>query len=149
MMKLLRLLQLIMIAALVLAAADVYKIKFESTRQAERVAKLRGEIRRERDTIGALRAEWAELDTPRRIQALAQRHLGLKPIEIGQYDKLDRLPEKPIDIVPPGTADPIGVIIETQADTGTLTGSIGSHPPLPGRPELAIPARPSIPPQQR
>jgi 16S rRNA (cytosine1402-N4)-methyltransferase len=39
-----RLLNICVIAALVLAAADVYKIKFESTRQAQRVAKLRMEI---------------------------------------------------------------------------------------------------------
>ena len=48
-----RLLNIFLIAALVLAAADVYKIKFESTRQAQRVAKLRIEIRRERDAIAA------------------------------------------------------------------------------------------------
>jgi cell division protein FtsL len=127
-MTILRLLHLIMVAALVLAAADVYKIKFESTRQAEQVAKLRGEVRRQRDAIGALRAEWSELDTPRRIEALAQRHLPLKPIEVNQYDSLDHLPEKPLDIVPPGTADPIGAIIETQADAALLTGSIASGP---------------------
>ena len=63
-----------MIAALVSAAAYVYKIKFESTLQAERVAKLRMEIRREQDAIAALRAEWSKLDTPARIQELAQRH---------------------------------------------------------------------------
>ena len=50
-----RLLNLCVIAALVFAAAHVYKIKFESTRQAERVAKLRLEIRREHETIAALR----------------------------------------------------------------------------------------------
>ena len=73
-----------MIAALVLAAADVYKIKFESTLQAERVAKLRGEIRREHDAIAALRAEWTKLDSPARVQALAQRHLALKTLDARQ-----------------------------------------------------------------
>ena len=63
-----RLLNICVIVALVLAAADVYKIKFESTRQAQRVAKLRMEIRREHDAIAALRAEWAKLDNPGRIQ---------------------------------------------------------------------------------
>ena len=48
---LLRLLHIVVLAALVLAAADVYKIKYESTLQAERVAKLRAEMRREQDTI--------------------------------------------------------------------------------------------------
>ena len=51
-----RILNICVIGALVLAAGDVYKIKFESTRQAQRVAKLRLEIRRERDVVAALRA---------------------------------------------------------------------------------------------
>jgi len=42
-----RLLHIVVLAALVLAAADVYKIKYESTLQAERVARLRAEVRRE------------------------------------------------------------------------------------------------------
>src|SRR5205085_287600 len=44
-----RLLNICVIAALIAAAGYVYKIKFESTRQAERVAKLRTELRREHD----------------------------------------------------------------------------------------------------
>ena len=93
---------------LVLAAADVYKIKYESTLEAERVAKLRTELRREQDMIASLRAEWSKLDRPDRIQDLAQRHLALKPLETRQYDTLDKLPERPVELVPPGTADPIG-----------------------------------------
>ena len=98
-----RLLHICVIAALVLAAADVYKIKFESTRQAQRVAKLRMEIRRENDAIAALRAEWAKLDNPARIQALANRHLALRPIDARQFDRLDNLPERPPDLVPPAS----------------------------------------------
>ena len=73
-----RLLNILVIGALILAASFVYKIKFDSTLQAERVAKLRGEMRRERDAIAMLRAEWAKLDTPGRIQGLAERHLALQ-----------------------------------------------------------------------
>jgi len=120
----LRLLNLAVIGALVLAAAWVYEIKYASTRQAERVAKLRVEIRRERDTIAALRAEWAQLDNPDRIQILARRHLTLKPIEPIQFDSLERLPNKPVDIVPPGTADPIGALIETMVDPEVVTGGV-------------------------
>jgi hypothetical protein len=119
-----RLLHIVVLGALVLAAADVYKIKYESTLQAERVAKLRGDVRREQDTIALLRAEWSRLDRPDRIQELAQRHLTLKPLEVRQYDTLDRLPERPVELVPPGTADPIGAIIETLADPDVLTGSL-------------------------
>ena len=106
-----RLINICVIAALVLAAADVYKIKFESTRQAQRVAKLRTEIRRERDSIAALRAEWAKLDNPARIQDLARRHLSLKPTEVQQFDRLDNLPERPPALVPTEESDPIGTVI--------------------------------------
>src|SRR5712672_2796098 len=94
---LMRLLHLVVVAALVCAAVYVYKIKFDSALQVERVAKLRSEIRRERDAIATLRAEWSQLDNPIRIQGLAQRHLALKPIDATQFDALDRLPERPAD----------------------------------------------------
>jgi len=123
-MTMLRLLHLLVVAALVFAAADVYKIKFDSTVMAERLARLRVEIRRERDAIAALRAEWSQLDRPERIQALAQRHLTLRPVDVNQFDSLDRLPDRPIDIVPPATRDPIAAIIESYADNEILTGSL-------------------------
>jgi cell division protein FtsL len=119
-----RLLHIVVLAGLVLAAADVYKIKYESTLEAERVAKLRAELRREQDLIALLRAEWSKLDRPDRMQELAKRHLALKPLDTRQYDALDRLPERPIELVPPGTADPIGAVIETMIDPDTLTGSV-------------------------
>ena len=122
----LRLLHIVVLAGLVFAAADVYKIKYESTLQAEKVAKLRSEVRREQDEIAKLRAEWAKLDRPDRIQELAQRHLTLKPVEAMQYDRLDRLPDRPVDIVPPGTADPIGALVEQFADPEAVTGGVGN-----------------------
>ena len=122
-----RLLHVVVLAALVLAAADVYKIKYESTLQAEKVSKLRADVRREQDAIANLRAEWSKLDRPDRIQELARRHLTLKSVEARQFDTLDRLPERPVELVPPGTADPIGAVIETLADPEALTGSIPSE----------------------
>ena len=120
----LRLLHVFVVAALVFAAADVYKIKFDSTLQAERVAKLRAEVRRERDAIAALRATWSELDNPERLQGLARRHLPLKPVDIGQYDALDRLPERPPQVVPPVETDPIASLLGRDIDP---TGSIPAH----------------------
>ncbi len=60
----LRVLNFAVIGVLVLAAAWVYRIKFDATVQAERLAKLRSEVRHERDEIAALRAEWGQLDNP-------------------------------------------------------------------------------------
>ena len=119
-----RLVNICVIAALVSAAAYVYKIKFESTRQFERVAKMKAEIRRERDAIAALRAEWSTLDNPSRIQALANRHLALQPIEPRQIDRLTRLPERPPDLVPPDAADPIGSLLENPEAPEIPTSSI-------------------------
>jgi hypothetical protein len=127
-----RLLHLIVVASLVAAAIHVYKIKFESTVQAERVAKLGAEIRRERDRIAALRAEWAQLDNPARIQALAQRHLALKPIDPTQIEALDHLPERP---APDAAPSEMIALDRPGAATEAATGSVraGSTPP-PGAP---------------
>ena len=117
---LLRILHIVVLAALVLAAADVYKIKYESTQQAERVAKLRNEIRREQDAIASLRAERSRLERPDRIQSLASRHLQqLRPLDPRQLDALNALPERPTELVPPGTADPIGAVIESLEEPPT------------------------------
>jgi hypothetical protein len=120
-----RLLNIMVIGALILAASFVYKIKFVSTLQAERVAKLRGELNRERNGIAILRAEWAKLDTPGRIQVLSNRHLPLRRIDPTQFDTFDRLPERPPAIVPP-PHDPIGAMLTPQEpDT---TGSLLAPP---------------------
>jgi hypothetical protein len=105
-----RLINICVIAALVFAAADVYKIKFESIRQAERLAKLRMEVRQERESIATLRAEWSKLDNPARIEELSTRHLLLKTIDARQFDKLDRLPERPPP--PPDASEPIDALLE-------------------------------------
>jgi hypothetical protein len=117
-----RLLNIMVIGALILAASFVYKIKFVSTLQAERVAKARGELIRERNAIAILRAEWAKLDTPGRIQTLSNRHLSLRQIEPTQFDTFDRLPERPPTIVRPSSSDPVGAMIApTEPET---TGSL-------------------------
>ena len=121
-----RLLNICVNVALVVAAVYVYRIKFESTRKAEQVARLRLDIRREHDAVADLRAQWSKLDNPIRIQELAQRHLSLRMVDSHQFDQLDHLPERPPDLVPPDSPDPIGNLLESRE---TPTASI----PAPGR----------------
>jgi hypothetical protein len=118
-----RIIHLLVIGVLVFAAAYVYRIKMESTARTERVLRLHAEIREQRDAIAALRAEWAKLDAPLRLQGLADRHLALKPIVATQYDSLKNLPERPPSFVKPGDSDPIGAMIQT-IDTVATTGSV-------------------------
>jgi cell division protein FtsL len=114
-----RIVNLIVVVALVLAAAYVYKIKFDSTVEAARVAKLRTEIRRERDAVAALRAEWSKLDNPSRIEGMAKRHLTLRPVETYQLESFDRLPMRP-PAKPADPVDPIGAMIDDDVPTGGL-----------------------------
>ena len=104
-----RIIHLLVICALVFAAAYVYRIKMESTARTERVMQLRADMREQREAIAALRAEWAKLEAPGRLQGLAERHLSLKPVDATQYRPLKNLPERPPRIVRPDDPDPIGV----------------------------------------
>ena len=122
-----RFIHLLVIGALVFAAAYVYRIKMESTSRTERVLRLNAEIREQREAIAVLRAEWAKLDAPLRLQGLAERHLGLKPLVATQYDSLKNLPDRPPNFARPGSRDPIGAMIETidaAADPASVTGSV-------------------------
>ena len=122
-----RIIHLLVIGVLVFAASYVYRIKMESTSRTERVLRLHVEIREQRDAIALLRAEWAKLDAPLRLQGLAERHLALKPLNATQYDSLKNLPERPPRLVRPGDPDPIGAMIEaidSVADSATVTGTV-------------------------
>ena len=122
-----RIIHLFVVGVLIFAAAYVYRIKMESTSRVERVQRLNAEIREQRDAIAVLRAEWAKLDAPLRMQGLAERHLGLKPITAQQYDQLKNLPERPPNFT--RDPDPIGSMlntIEAGADANLITGSVPS-----------------------
>ena len=122
-----RIIHFLVIGMLVFAAAYVYRIKMESTSRTERVLRLNAEIHEQRDAIATLRAEWARLDAPLRLQGLADRHLELKPINATQYDQLKNLPERPPNFARPGAPDPIGAMINTieaASDAETVTGSV-------------------------
>jgi hypothetical protein len=123
-----RLLNILVIGVLILAASFVYKIKFDSTLQAETVAKMRGQLRRERDAIALLRAEWTKLQTPSRLEALTKRHLALKPVVPTQFDNFENLPERPAKL-DRAASDPIGAMLRPPPD---ITGSL--PPPFTGQP---------------
>ena len=73
----------------------------------------------------ALRAEWAQLENPARIEALVRRHLSLQPVEPTQFDSLDDLP------VRPPREDAIANMLEKVVEPGD--GPTGSLPDLPER----------------
>ena len=90
-----RLLHLIAIACLIGSAAYAYSIKYDTLFQAERVAKAKGQIARQREAIAVLKAEWQHLNRPDRLQAAAEKHLDLQPLHIHQLARLSDLPNRP------------------------------------------------------
>ncbi len=138
----LRLLNVVVLFCMVATAVVVYEVKYQSTYEAQKAARLEGEIRVERERIATLKGEWAELSAPARIQGLAVRYLGLKRPPVTHIDDFSQLPEMikvtgdPIgDIIDalPGHAggkrDPIGNIIETfdAKQSAETTGSVDTN----------------------
>lgn len=120
-----RLLNFCVVALLIVATAYVYEIKFEATLRASRVAEMRGEVRREGDAIASYRAEWARLENPGRLEALRLRHLKIGPPELWQFDKLNDLPERPLQIIAPPN-DSASASAGDNPETDVPTGSIRS-----------------------
>jgi hypothetical protein len=120
-----RLLHVLVICALVFAAGYVYRVKMVSTARTERVMQLRHDVREQREAIAALKAEWAKLEAPGRLQGLVQRHTAMKPIDSTQFDDLKNLPERPPRLVDPNDPDPIASVIEkVESGEALTTGSI-------------------------
>lgn len=118
-----RVANVVMIAALLVTAAVVYQLKYASTAEAERLATLRSSIRKERDAIALMKAEWARRTSPIYIQGLVERHLDMKRLDVESISSLDDLPEKPA-----GNGDGIGGMIEALVDAPLVTSSTGSKP---------------------
>ncbi len=88
-----RLLHVIAIAALIGSAAYVYSVKYQTIYASEQIVKTRHQIAKERDAINLLRAEFAHLTRPDRLQALADAQLDMQPLALNQIVKADDLPD--------------------------------------------------------
>src|SRR6185312_11948219 len=138
-----RILNISLVVVLVMTAAIVYDVKYTSTYEAQKVARLDAEIRVEREKIAALKAEWSVLSAPDRIQRLASKYLGMKPLSVSHIGGFASLPERIrisgdpigdiIDSLDKNGSDPIGNIIEklesTRLEEPETTGSIKTPEP--------------------
>jgi hypothetical protein len=87
---------LILFALSVVAGAALFAVSFEVSELDERLIVLNEEITRDREAIHVLRAEWAYLNQPERLESLSQRYLDLKPLEGGQFIEIAALPARPV-----------------------------------------------------
>ena len=136
-----RILNVVVVGCLIVAAVAVYEVKYQSTYKAQAVARLNGEIRAEREKIATLNAEWSRFAAPGRVQTLAERYLGMKALDVSRIDDFSALPEKPgpagdplgdlIESLPGGASKPrdaLGSMIEmlgASAPEPATTGSVG------------------------
>jgi cell division protein FtsL len=89
-----RFLHIVAIGALVASAVYVYSVKYDTIFLAERVAKLKNQVQREKDSIAVLKAEWQRLNRPERVQALADTHLDLQPLSVLNIGRFDEVPQR-------------------------------------------------------
>lgn len=127
-MKLTRTINVLAVLLLIGAAVSVYKIKYEATWQAVEVERLSRQIEREKVAINILKAEWAHLIRPDRIQNLAEKHLDLKPVDPRQRIALIDLPVRP---------PRIDSIADTIASLGESNIRIFDEPKPPGEDPIA------------
>jgi cell division protein FtsL len=81
------------IAALIGSAAYVYGVKYQTIYASEQLVKTRHLIDKEKNAINLLRAEFAHLARPDRVQALADSKLGLEPLALSQMARIEELPD--------------------------------------------------------
>ncbi len=93
-----RIVNILLVCLMGLAAAAVYDMKYEAEAAAERVARLERQVAAEHERISLLKASWSALSQPRRMEELVARHveeLGLGPMAITQLGTLAEIPQKP------------------------------------------------------
>lgn len=86
-----RIVSLLLLGCLVALSFVIYEVKYDTREMDDRVAALRLDIKKERDAIAILRAEWSHLNRPKRIERLARKHLGLRPVQARQMMTMDQL----------------------------------------------------------
>jgi cell division protein FtsL len=90
-----RILNIFAALGLVASAVYAYTIKYETILFAEQILKVKHQITAEQDAIDRLRAEFALLTRPERIQVLAEKNLGLHQLSLDQIVQVADLPPRP------------------------------------------------------
>jgi hypothetical protein len=116
----LRTLDIILIVIMTAVAAVTYTIKHQAELKLEEVRKLEAEIKLERETIDLLRADWALLTQPSRLQKLItsyQDELQLVPTESTQLTQASELPMLKADlpVFDPADKDKDGKVSDKEA----------------------------------
>ena len=116
----LRTLDVILIVLMTAVAAVTYSIKHRAEQKLDEVKKIEAEIQLEKDTIDLLRADWALLTQPHRLQTLItsyQTQLQLAPTESTQLATAVEMPmlRSQLPVFDPADADKDGKVTDKEA----------------------------------
>ncbi|MFN6956249.1 MAG: hypothetical protein ACK4PG_15790, partial [Acetobacteraceae bacterium] len=76
------------------AGLQMFQIKAGVTALEREIREVNRQVEAARSRAEVLRAEWALLNEPSRLRALAERHLSLEPIRPQQFARLSDLPQR-------------------------------------------------------
>ncbi len=89
-----RLVILIWLVAIVVAALGLFHVKYQVQRLEEELGLAQRSILHRQESIHILKAEWSYLNRPARLSDLAKRHLDLAPLDSKRLVRLDDLPRR-------------------------------------------------------
>jgi hypothetical protein len=102
---------IVLIVVMTAAATVTYTIKHQAENKLEEVRSLDAQIKLEEDTIDLLRADWALLTQPNRLERLVRAYdadLQLVPTDPTQLARPEELPMMKADVPPPEEKDSKG-----------------------------------------
>ncbi|MBB6249844.1 cell division protein FtsL [Nitrospirillum iridis] len=77
------------------ASGILYHTSYRVQEEQEHLSSLNRQIQQERQSIQVLRAEWAYLNDPTRLERLATEHSTLRPTKAAQMVALAAIPDRP------------------------------------------------------
>ncbi|EPY02978.1 periplasmic protein TonB [Magnetospirillum fulvum] len=118
----------------------LFLVKHEVKDQERRLTALNAEIRANQESVHVLRAEWAYLNDPTRLRALAERHLGMHPVQPTQMASLDAVLRDGLPVQPTKLAEnrPKPAVLKSDAALIRTAAARPAEKPAP-RPVPAAP----------
>jgi len=93
-----RVVSVVTLLLLVAVSTGLYKLKYQVQLLNTQATNLQKQILAEREAIRLLEADWAYLNQPDRLQALAERHLTLAPIDPKQFVGIEAVPPRLLNL---------------------------------------------------
>ncbi len=127
-----RLINLLAITVLIGTAFWNYSVKYDTILLAEKVHKRETELKREKDSVQILAAEWELLNRPTRLQALVRPEGSMVQISARQIVRPTDIPH-----TPQGHADPLDALLTGALPALALSGRKPQETaqPLPAAPQ--------------